>query len=187
MMTAEQMMSAYKSHVDTLFGLSNKVFEGGEKLLELNVQLARTVMAEAAENAKAALSAKDAQEFLAVQTNALHPTAEKAAAYSRQMYDAIAATNAEVSKVAEATGAEMQTKVAAIVDSMVKNAPAGSENAVALVKSTMAAANNAFEGAQKAAKQASDVAEASFQAMSTSATKAAQSASAAAAKVKRAA
>jgi len=60
----------------------------------------------------------------------------------------------------------------AAVDSAVKNAPAGSENAVALVKSAVAAANNAFEGVQKAVKQASDVAEANFQALSAQATKA---------------
>ena len=52
----------------------------------------------------------------------------------------------------------------AVVDNAVKNAPAGTENAVALVKSAVAAANNALESVQKAAKQAADVAEANFHA-----------------------
>ena len=58
------------------------------------------------------------------------------------------------------------------VDAAVKNAPAGSENAVALVKSAVAAANNAMEGMQKAVKQATETAEANFQTISATATKA---------------
>ena len=68
--------------------------------------------------------------------------------------------------------AEAQTKFMSVVDTAVKNAPAGSENAVALVKSAVAAANNAFEGVQKAVKQATDTAEANFQSMTATAAKA---------------
>ena len=183
MLTAEQFIAAHKSNVEVLFGLTNKAFEGVEKLVELNLQVARTAMGEAAETTKAALSVKDAQELLALQASLLQPAAEKAAAYGRHLYDIAAATNAEVTKVAEATAAEAQSKMMAVVDGAVKNAPAGTENAVALVKSAVAAANNAFEGVQKAVKQASDVAEANFQAISTSAAKATQAAT----KTKRAA
>ncbi len=172
MMTAEQIMTAHKSNIEVLFGLTNKAFEGVEKLVELNLQVARTAIGEAAENTKAVLSAKDAQEFLALQASLLQPAAEKAAAYSRHLYDIAAATGAEVSKVAEATTSEAQSKFLSAVDSAVKNAPAGSENAVALVKSAVAAANNAFEGVQKAVKQATETAEANFQAISATATKA---------------
>jgi len=175
MLTAEQVLAAQKSNVEVLFGLTTKAFEGVEKLVELNLQVARAAIGEAAENTKAVLSAKDAQEFLTLQAGLLQPAAEKAAAYSRHLYDIAAATSAEVTKVAEATTAEAQSKFLSVVDSAVKNAPAGSENAVALVKSAVAAANNAFEGVQKAVKQASDVAEANFQAISAQATKATQS------------
>ncbi len=174
MLTAEQFMIAQKSNIETLIGLSNKAFEGVEKLVELNLQVARTSMGEAAEAAKAILAVKDAQEFMAVQASLMQPAAEKAAAYSRHLYDIAASTGAEVTKVAEATAAETQSKFLAVVDSAVKNAPAGSENAVALVKSAVAAANNAFEGAQKAVKQATEVAEANFQTMSTNAVQASQ-------------
>ena len=67
-------------------------------------------MGEAAETAKAALSVKDAQELLALQAGLLQPAAEKAAAYSRHVYDIAAATNAEVTKVAEAQLADAQKK-----------------------------------------------------------------------------
>jgi phasin family protein len=174
MMTAEQIVAAHKANLDTLFGLTNKAFEGVEKLVELNLQVAKAAMGEAAETTKAALSVKDAQELMALQAGLLQPAAEKAVAYSRHLYDIAAATSAEVGKVAEETAADAQKKFMAVVDTAVKNAPAGSENAVALVKSAVAAANNAYESVQKAAKQAADVAEANFQAVTSTAVKATQ-------------
>jgi len=173
MMTAEQFVAAHKANIETLFGLTNKAFEGVEKLVELNLQVAKAAMGEAAETTKAALSVKDAQELMALQAGLLQPAAEKAAAYSRHLYDIAAATSAEVSKVAEETAADAQKQFMSVVDTAVKNAPAGSENAVALVKSAVAAANNAYENIQKATKQATDVAEANFQAVSSSVVKAA--------------
>ena len=174
--TAEQVLAAHKANVETLFGLTNKAFEGVEKLVELNLQVAKSSLTEAADTTKAMLSVKDAQELLALQAAMLQPSAEKAAAYSRHLYDIAAGTNAEVTKVAEAQFVDAQKKVMAVVDTAVKNAPAGTENAVALVKSAVAAANNAFESVQKAAKQAAEVAEANFQAVTSTAVKATQTA-----------
>ena len=174
MLTAEQFVSAHKANIETIFGLSGLAFEGVEKLIELNTQVAKTALTEASQTIQAALSDKDAQELLALQAGLLQPAAEKAAAYSRHLYDIAAATNAEVAKVAEETAAEAQQKFISVVDTAVKNAPAGTENAVALVKSAVAAANNAYESVHKAAKQAADVAEANFQAVTSTAVKATQ-------------
>ena len=138
--------------------------------------MAKTALSEAADSATALLSVKDAQELLAMQSALLQPSAEKAAAYSRHLYDIATSTQAEVSKVAEVQMADVQKKFAAVVDTAVKNAPAGSENAVALVKSAVAAANNAFDSVQKAGKQAAEMAEANFTAATSSAVKASQSA-----------
>jgi len=173
MLTAEQLVAAQKANLETLFDLTNKAFEGVEKLVELNLQVAKASMGEAADNTKAALSVKDAQELLTLQAGLLQPVAEKAAAYSRQVYDIAAATNAELTKAVEAQMADAQAKFTATVDGAVKNAPAGTENAVALVKSAMAAATNAYESVHKAAKQAAEVAETNLQAMTNTAVKAA--------------
>jgi hypothetical protein len=61
-----------------------------------------------------------------------------------------------------------------LVDGASKNAPAGSETAVAVMKSAVAAANNAFESVQKAVKQATDMAEANFATVSNTAVNAAK-------------
>jgi phasin family protein len=184
--TPEQMVAAQKATVETLFGMTHKAFESVEKLIELNLQVAKTSLAEAAETTQAALSVKDAQELMALQAGMLQPAAEKAAAYSRHVYDIVAGVSADFTKTADASMADGQKKVLALVDNAVKNAPAGTESAVALVKSAVAAANNAFESVQKASKQAAEVAEANFQAMTNTAVNATKQATTAA-KGKRAA
>ena len=172
MITVEQFVNTQKTNIDILYGLSSKAFEGVEKLVELNISAAKTAMTEAARSTRLALSAKDPQELVALQTSLLQPAAEKAAAYGRHVYEIAASTGAEVSRVPEAQAAEAQARFMALVDTAVKNAPAGTENGVALIKSAVAAATNAIETAQKAAKQAAEVAEANFNAISTTAVRA---------------
>jgi phasin family protein len=174
--TPEQYVAAQKAQLETLFGLSQTAFEGMEKLMALNLQVAKASLTEAADTSQALLSVKDAQELMALQSSMLQPGTEKMAAYSRHVYDILTGTSAEVTKVAEANLADGQKKVLAMVDTAVKNAPAGTESAVALVKSAVAAANNAVESMQKATKQATEVAEANFQAMTSTAVKASQTA-----------
>jgi phasin family protein len=174
MQTAEQVITAQKANIEAIFTLATKAFDGMEKAAELNLQVAKALLGEAADHARAVLSVKDAQELLALQSGLLQPAVAKAAADSRHAFDIVAATSIEVSKIVEAQLAELQKTVLAAVDTALKSAPAGSENAVALVKSSVAAASNAFEGVQKAAKQAAEAVEAKFKLVTTSAVNAAQ-------------
>ena len=173
MLTAEQMVAAQKANIETLFGLTQKAFEGMEKLVELNVQATKAALTESASSTQAMMSVKDAQELLTLQASLMQPLAEKAAAYSRQLYEIASGTGAEFAKAAEGQSAEAQQKFMAVVDNVAKNAPAGSETAVAVMKNAVAAATNAMESVQKAVKQATQVAESNFQTMTNNALQAA--------------
>ena len=175
MLTAEQILASQKANVETLFGLTTKAFEGVEKLIELNVTASKAALAEAAGTTQALLNVKDAQELLALQASLFQPLAEKTASYSRHLYEIATGAGAEFGKTIEAQAAEAQKKFMAVVDNAAKNAPAGSETAVAVFKSAVAAGNNALESVQKAVKQATDVAEANFNAVANTAVNAAKS------------
>ena len=175
MLTAEQLLAAQKANVETLFGLTTKAFEGVEKLVELNLTASKAALVEAAGTTQSILAVKDAQELLALQASLFQPLAEKTAAYSRHLYEIAQGTGAEFTKAFETKTAEAQQAFVGLVDSAAKNAPAGSETAVAVFKSAVAAGNNALESVQKAVKQATDVAEANFQAVSNTAVNAAKS------------
>ncbi|GAA6143535.1 phasin family protein [Hydrogenophaga sp. 5NK40-0174] len=174
MMTADQIVAAQKANVETLFGLTQKAFDGVEKLVDLNIQATKAAMSESAETAQAMMSVKDAQELLALQASLMQPLAEKTVAYSRHLYDIATGTGAAFSKAAESQAADAQKKMMAVVDNAAKNAPAGSESAVAVMKSSFSAANNAMESVQKAVKQATEMAEANFNAMTATAVSAAK-------------
>lgn len=169
MLTTEQVLASQKATLDTLFGLTGKAFEGVEKLVELNVTASKAALAEVAGSTQALLTVKDPQELLALQTAMFQPLAEKTAAYSRHVYDIATGTSAEFSRTFEEQAAEAQRKFLAVVDSASKNAPAGTETAVAVLKSAIAAGTNAMESVQKAVKQASEVAEANFNAVANQA------------------
>ena len=169
MLTAEQVLASQKASLETLFGLTTRAFEGVEKLVELNLTASKTALAEAAGTTQSILTVKDAQELLALQASMFQPLAEKTAAYSRHLYDIAAGTGAEFGKTFEAQATDAQKKFLAVVDNAAKNAPAGSETAVAVFKSAVAAGNNALESVQKAVKQATDVAEANFNAVASTA------------------
>jgi phasin family protein len=146
--------AANKASLDALMGLSARAFEGIEKLAALNLKVVKSSFSEVAETSLAAQSVKDPQALLALQAEMLQPAAEKAAAYGRQVYDIVASTKAEVEKVAAAQTASMQNAVLGLIDAAAKNAPEGSGSGTALFKSAIAAANNAFDGLQKATRQA---------------------------------
>lgn len=169
MLTVEQVMASHKANIETLLGLTSKAFEGVEKIVELNLTASKAALAESGEHAKAVLSAKDAQELMALQSSMFQPLAEKTAAYSRHLYDIASGSTAEFTKVVEGQAADAQKNLMSLVDNAAKNAPAGSDTAVAVMKSAVAAASNALESVQKAVKQATDVAEANFNAVAATA------------------
>jgi phasin family protein len=178
LLTPEQFAAAQKANLETLYGLTTKAFEGVEKLVELNLQVVKSTLAESQENAQRALSVKDAQELLALQASLAQPIAEKALSYGRHVYEIVSSTQGEFARVAEAQYEEQNRKVQALVENVAKNAPAGSETAVAVMKSAITAANTTYETVHKAAKQAVEIAESNFNAAATAASKAASQAAA---------
>lgn len=85
LLTPEQIAAAQKANIESLFGLTTKAFEGVEKLIELNLQVVKSTLAESQENVQRALSVKDAQELLALQASLTQPIAEKVLAYGRHV------------------------------------------------------------------------------------------------------
>lgn len=178
----EQFTAAYQQNLETLFALSQTAFAGVEKIVALNLNVAKANLSDSAAKAKEVLSVKDPQELLAWNASQLQPAAEKAVAYSRLMYDIATSTQAEFTKVAEAQLADANAKFVALIDTAAKNAPAGSETAVAMMKSAVAAANSAYDSLSKATKQAVEMAEANVTAATNAAVKTASQATSAARK-----
>jgi phasin family protein len=174
--TPAQIAELQKGQVDALYALSHAVFEATEKLVDLNLAAAKVLMDESAERTQALLGVKDVQEFLSLSGGFAQPAVEKVVSYSRNVYSIASGTGAEFSKIVESQVTEGNKKVADLVDFAAKNAPAGSEPAVSMFKTAVAAANTAYDTFAKAAKQVVDVAESNFAAASQASLKAAAAA-----------
>ncbi len=167
--TPEQLAGANKANVETLLTMANTAFASAERLAALNLNTARTLLEDSVNNAKSLLAAKDVQELVGMQTALAQPAFEKAVAYSRSVYEIATQTQEEFSKIFDSQYVEMNKNVSTVLDKAAKSAPAGSDVAVAAVKSALAAANSAYETMNKAAKQVAEMAEANV-AAATSAT-----------------
>ena len=174
MLTVEQILAAQKAQIATLFDLSSKALASVEKLNELNLQAVKASLGETASHTQAMMGVKDLQDLVVLQNAAIQPLAEKAASYSRHLYDIATGMGAEISKLAESQATDAQKQFVTAMDAATKNAPQGSESAVAAVKNAVSTATAAMESVQKAAKQAAELAEANFNAMTTTAVTAAK-------------
>lgn len=138
--------------LDTLFGHAGQALLGLEALVALNMQAAKTLLAETAEGARSALSAKSLDDLVKLQAAALQLLPQKATAYGRQVQAIFNAATEQQRAAAETQLAEVQAKFLETVDGNLKNMP-GAENSLALAKSAIATANNAYDGVKKASRQ----------------------------------
>jgi phasin family protein len=160
--TPEQFAATNKINVDALFTIAHAQFAAFERLAALNFNATKAVFQDSVKQAKALLSAKDTQEFGNLAAASVQPALENAIAYSRSVYEVAAQSQAEFTKLAEAQATEMNKAAVALLDTLAKSAPAGSDVAIAAVKSAMATANSAYDSFTKVVKQASNVAEANL-------------------------
>jgi phasin family protein len=158
----DQISSATQSQIDSLSRASEIAIQGLERVSEIQIQAAKSAIADAVEAGKTWASIKNPQEWVAFNSNLIQPSVEKAAGYARSVYDAVAGTQAELSKLVEERVAEANKAFVANLDQAAKSGPAGSEVAVAAVKTAIAAANTAYDNITKATKQVVDITEANI-------------------------
>lgn len=145
--------AAFESQLAAFNALTSKAFEGTEKMIALNLAATKASVQESTASAKQLFAAKDAQEFFAVAASQAQPGAEKATSYGRHLSEIVSGIQAEFAKTTEAQIAEAKARLNAVVDVVTKNAPAGSENAVDILKSVVASANTGYEQLTTTMKQ----------------------------------
>ena len=160
--TPEQLIAANKASVDALLSLANTALASAERVAALNLNTARSMMEDGMNNTKAMLGAKDPREALAMTAAQIQPAVEQIVAYNRSLYEITAQSKEEVTKQLESQFSDFQKQVATLMEKAAKNAPAGSDVAVAAVKSALEAASSAFDNMKNVVKQAAEIAEANI-------------------------
>jgi phasin family protein len=159
----EQYGSASKSFFDsqfaaftTMVGITMQVTE---KIVALNMAAVKASAGDCTAAAKELQTAKDLQEFFSLASALVKPGTDKIAAYNQHLTDIVSVTKAEYTKFTEAQVAQGQTKVNDFLEAITKNSPAGSENLVAMLKSSIASANDGYKKMSSTAKQAVETTE----------------------------
>lgn len=164
--TPDQFSNVAKANLEAqlslLTSLTSKAFESVEKVVDLNLNVAKASLEDSSIAARQLLTAKDPQEFFSLTAAQAQPTAAKAIAYGRHLAGIATSAQAEFTRAAEEQIAETGRKMSALVDDVSKNAPAGSENVIAIVKSAIGNANAGYEQLSKTTKQAVEVMEANM-------------------------
>lgn len=160
--TPEQLVQLQQETLDTFQAVALKSIEGFEKLADLNIQTIKTSLSESNDQTKALFGARDAKSLGNLASGVGQPAAEKAASYAKHVYEIASDTGMEIAKLFEKQFTESNKQFTATIEALAKNAPAGSEGLVTLMKSAMNAANTTYEQANKAAKQAVELAEANM-------------------------
>jgi phasin family protein len=161
---AEQFSAAQQANLTAAADLSQTAFAGFERLVELNMAAGKAAVGESFSNVQALMGAKSPQDLLAVQAALVQPAFEKSVSYGRHMADIANSTSAVFTKAVEGKMAESEKAVKSLVENSLKNAPAGSDAAVAVIKTAFEASQTAAETLKKVAKQAADTAESNIKA-----------------------
>jgi len=165
--TPDQLTALTQGNVDAAIGIARLNFATVEKLAALNFGTAKAAFEDGTSYARALAGVTDVQELVNLNARAGQPALEKAIAYSRSVYEIASQANGEIGRLVEQRAGELNRTVATVIDRLAKDAPAGSDIAVAAVKSTLAAANSAYDSFTKAARQANEMVEANLAAVGT--------------------
>ena len=160
----EQAAVAQRANLDFFFGLAGKMLEGEEKLVRLNLDMTKTTFADWHQRVQDGLAKKEGQEVAGLQNALVLPSLEKVLTYERQVAEITSAMQTQLVEVATAHYWEVNRQVQWFVENVAQNTPVGSEAAIAFMKQGFSLVSTAYESAQRATKQAVDVAQSNLSA-----------------------
>lgn len=160
--TPDQVSTAQRQVYDSMVTFTNSALEFAEKMAQLHLSFAKECTDASAEQGKKMMSVKDVQELLQTQTNSFQPHFERMINYSKNLMEISTEAQEEMTKSIESQMTEMNRVVVDALDRAAKNGPAGSEAAVAAVKSVLSASGAAYDSMNKAAKKVAEIAAANI-------------------------
>ncbi len=172
----QQIIAGQKASLGNLLAFQGALLDGFEKLVDLNLKVLKTSFDDVSKKSQQAAQLQDVQEALSFAAALVQPNADQAVAYGKDVYALVSDIQSNVSKITEAQLAQCQQQIQDAIEQLGKNAPAGSEGAIALLKSSLATANSAYDAFAKSARQAAEVAESNISAATDATLKAASEA-----------
>jgi phasin family protein len=157
-----QFFELQRAQVNAFNSVGHALLAATEKLARLNAAASRSAFDTVTRAAQSVAGVTNPKELVALSGASAQPSIETLMNYTRELVGITNGVSAEIGKVVERQIADSNRRVAEMLDYAAKNAPAGSEQALALLRNAMAASSTAFDTVSKASRQASDWAEANL-------------------------
>jgi phasin family protein len=137
-----QSLAAFGSaNFEATFAVANAALAGASRLVDLHLKAARDAVESAVASIRALTTATSPNDLFALQGSFAAPVVQKAAALARDAYAVAAETQTEVVRAMESRFASFRTDMRSAMDEAAKFAPAGSDAAIAAMKSVIQAAD----------------------------------------------
>ena len=143
-----------QDQVQLINSITSCALTSSQKLVELNLNAARTSILENSTLATQVLASKSTTDLQAIFAALPQATSTKAVAYGHHLTTITADACTEIAQSTHTQVTQMTARMTNLVDQASKNLPAGSENVVALTKSAIATAGSGYEQVVKTAEQA---------------------------------
>ncbi|KAF0813203.1 hypothetical protein IGB42_02131 [Andreprevotia sp. IGB-42] len=148
-----QFAEIQQANLEKSLRLTNIALGGVERLVNLQLSIARDLLSENAETARALSQVKDVNGLVALQRQLAQPAVEKSLVVARNVFDTASATQHELNQLVEEQVLSFNQNVVAALDKAVASAPTGAGAAVTVLRNAVESATNAYDAASKSTKK----------------------------------
>jgi len=157
---SDQLVAFQRQSLESSQAIAMASVAGFEKLAQLNIQAARASVEESVQKGISLLESRDVKALTETSSESPQSASDKFTAYAKHVFEIASETSAEISKIVEKQFSESNRQVAASIEALAKNSPAGSEGVETLVRSGVSVANATWDQVNKVNRQVVDVTEA---------------------------
>ena len=147
----EALTSSSKANAEVIRTLASTSIKATERLMALNLDFARNALHAGGDYTRQTTHA-GWQKMLSRQEDILQKSAEQTAAYMRSVHEILGDAQADLTALVSSRMEEMRDSMTSMLDSMAKSSPAGSENAIAAVRSAILNTSSAYNQVLKNAR-----------------------------------
>jgi phasin family protein len=147
----EALSSTSKANVDAIRTLASSSIKATERLMALNMDFARNALHIGGDYTRQ-VSHAGWQKTMSHQDEIFQKGAEQTTAYLRNVQDILGDAQADFTTVVSSRIEEMRDVLTSMLDSMARSTPAGSENAIAAVRTAILNTSSAYNQVLKNAQ-----------------------------------
>lgn len=155
----EQFNQFTLGNLEASLRMAQLTLDSAEKLVKFQLETSKQALEENAKAARELGTATNPQEALTRLNKLTTQSIEQAVNNSRGLYDIVSQTQNAFSKLAEENVNVINKSLISSVETLAKNAPAGSDAMLNAIKSSVSASTTALSNITRAAQQVAEFAE----------------------------